>query len=461
MRPPRIQAPPPASFQRRLRVLVIAAALVAVAYAWLGDEAGAPVGLADEPLEVRDVPRADAPSLARVDATLLAEVADATPLERSRLEAQPLAHLLLQAGRLVYGDIARLGAVPGDWQALVERGAEHRGQPVTVLGTLRWTQAADLGGGQRVRGELSDEAGRPWAFVLVTEPWDVTPGDVVKLEGFSFKAHELLRPDGSQVTAPLVVADELLRSAFPLAPVTELLAGAFDGLRDYDLREAAAPLESPELWTLMSYVAHTDVATLFPPDQPLPEIVPHELLKRPAEFRARPVTITGVLYHLAQEPLGPRGENPLGIPFAWHLWLSDNRAGGAGMVLALSTTPPGGLAVGDIVEVDGLFLRRWSFENRSNEVRLASVVVASRVRRFVPAPDTLKPVLVKAIFVLVGGLGLAFAIAQWRERRREQSARSDRMRRHQENLARPGRLAARPGEPSPPSGGRVARTGPP
>jgi hypothetical protein len=431
-----------ARLNRRVRVYTVAAVVLGLFYVF-GGGAGddAPLERASKPLDPVDLP-IDVPPLAKVDPTLLQGVVDGTPAERAVLESAPLRHLMLQAGRLVYGDLPRLGLLPGDWDALVSEPAAHRGAPFWARGTLQWIEQEMVDGYLEVRGEVRDRAGQPWGFLVVTEPYRAVPGDVVKLSGFFMKSHDLLRPDGSQVTVPLLVGDEILQSAYPMDPVTSLDSARFDGVRDADLAEASAPLESPEYWELLSYVDNTSVDTLFPPDEPLPTMLPTELLTRPWAHRAQPVTLTGVLYYMTEAPLGHRGENPLGIPFVWELWISDNRAGQAGTIHAVSIGRPEGLEEGDIVEVDGLFFRRQAFENKRNQPRMAAAVVAKRVRPLIPEPDTLTPALVRVVTGLVGVVVLLIVLGQWRERRASATARSRRMRRHQGNVARPGLLAA-------------------
>jgi hypothetical protein len=428
-----------ARLNRRVKVYTVAAVLLGLFYVFSGGGDDAPLERANKPLEPMDLP-IDVPPLAKVDPTLLLDVADGTAAERAVLESAPLRHLMLQAGRLVYGDLPRLGLLPGEWDALVSEPAAHRGAPFWARGTLQWIEQEMVDGYLEVRGEVRDRDGHPWGFLVVTEPYKAVSGDVVKLSGFFMKSHDLLRPDGSQVTVPLLVGDELLPSAYPMDPVTSLDAARFDGVRDADLAEASAPLESPEYWELLSYVDNTSIDVLFPPGEPLPTMLPTELLTRPWAHRAQPVTLTGVLYYMTEAPLGHRGENPLGIPFVWELWISDNRAGQAGTIHAVSIGRPEGLSDGDIVEVDGLFFRRQAFENKRNQPRMAAMVVAKRVRPLIPEPDTLTPVLVRVVTGLASVVVLLIVLGQWRERRASASARSRRMRRHQDNVARPGLL---------------------
>lgn len=433
-----------------MRVYLLAIIVLALAWAWGGGGDAAPLERARQPLDPLDLPQSrDAVPLAAVDVAQLAGVRDGTAGERTLLEQEPLRHLLLQAGRLVYGDLQSLGVIEADYAALLADSAAWRGRPLSVIGRLQWFERETLFDYRQLRGEILDAQGRSWSFIALSEPYEMAHGDVVRASGFYFKQHDQVRPDGGQLSAPLLVCDELLRSAFRMAPVTALAPDALEAVRDATLGDASRPLDSPEFWTLLSYVHNTPVDQLFPPGEPLIERQPPELLKRPWAFRGQPMRLTGVAYYLTEAPLGLKGENPLGMPFGWHLWVSDNRAGQAGTVLAILTERPEGVEEGQIVEVDGLFFRRWSFENKRNQPHMASVIVAKRVLPFEPEADTLTPVLVKIVIGVVGALVLAILFGQLREQRAGLAARSRRMTRHKHNVARPGLLGGP--APAPPT----------
>src|SRR5690606_10658365 len=119
--------------------------------------------------------------------------------------------------------------------------AGRRGAPVWAIGTLRWVASETFDALRTWRGELVDEQGRSWAFLVPTEPWNVAVGDVVRIAGFFYKVWETRRADGSWMTAPLVVGEELLASAFRMDPVTELRQNALDRVDDHDLAAASRP----------------------------------------------------------------------------------------------------------------------------------------------------------------------------------------------------------------------------
>ena len=428
---------------RRMKAYAFGIAIIlAVLYAYGPEAPVEKATRAEQPLGPVDVPVGDAvQSLAQIDKALLAEVADGTVVERSRIEAGPRRHLMKQAGRLVFGDLGKLGLAPGDWETLVTGAADQRGQPFWILGTLAWWQEERVDGYTEIRGEVVDRAGQPWAFLSVTEPYNLKSGDVVKLAGFYLKSHEMLRPDGELVTAPLIVADEVLASAYRIEPVTEYPGEQLSSVRDYNIAQASRPLDSLAFYELLSFVNTAEVEQVLPTDA-VSELMPSELLATPSDWRGEPVALTGVLYFKTEAPLGPRGENPLGVPFAWNLWVSDNRAGAAGTMLVVSLDEPVNVTERQIVTIKGRFYRRFAFENKANSPRMAAVIIASEIEPLIPEENTLTPLLLNIILVMVGLVAAFIMLGQWREQRAMATARTQRMRRHRVNVARPGMLSS-------------------
>jgi len=437
---------------RRMKAYAFGIAIIlAVLYAYGPEAPVETVTRAEQPLGPVDVPVGHAvQSLAQIDKALLAQVADSTVVERSRIEPGPRRHLMKQAGRLVFGDLAKLGLAPGDHEALVAGAPDQRGQPFWILGTLAWWRAERVDGYTEIRGEVVDQAGQSWAFLSVTEPYNLQSGDVVKLAGFYLKAHELLRPDGSLVTAPLIVADEVLASAYRIEPVTEYPGDQLSSVRDYNIAQASRPLDALAFYELLSFVNNGSADQVLP-DGAVSELMPSELLATPGDWRGEAVAMTGVLYFKTEAPLGPRGENPLGVPFAWNLWVSDNRAGTAGTMLVVSLDEPTNVSERQIVTIKGRFYRRFAFENKANSPRMAAVIIASEIEALIPEQNTFTPLLVNIILVMVGLVAGFIMLGQWREQRAMAVARTQRMRRHRGNVARPGML----------SGSSAARTAPP
>lgn len=448
---------PNAALRRRLLAYLV---LVVLMGAWIfrgGSEPDAPGSSpAVRPLDDDLVPAPIATPLVQVDHALLDTVRDGTPAERARLERDVRLHLLDLSSRLIYGDLERLGLHKADRKALMADPAAHRGEALWVIGRLKWWDSATLDGLYEVRGELEDEQGGSWAFLVATEPRDLSRagplasvpsdieiGEVVRLKGFFFKDVDLARPDRTLFTAPMLVGRELLRSAFRIEPVTSIDDGMRERLarvQDQTLGLAELPLESPVFYELLSFAKHGAPDDFAPPDQ-ITETTPTPLLTRPDDWRGRPVQIVGTLLVAEQPPLGPNGENPLGEPLVWTLWLSDARAGEMGTMELFTFDIPAGLKPGMIVEAKGRFFRRYAYESGSHKPHIASVIVANQVWTYVPPADTFTPMLVKS---LVGGAALVLIVivlGNLRDRRASSKERARRMDRTRKLVALPGALA--------------------
>jgi len=423
--------------------------------------AQAPAATSEAPPDEAE-PRGIRETLARVDPARLAGVRDGSELERVTLERDAAAHLLDQAGKLVYGDLEQLGLAPAVREALEADPAAHRGRPYWVIGTLQWQEELqDDVLGFCVRGELRDELDRPWNFLSLTQLEDVRQGDVVRVSGFFLKHWDLQRPDGSRSRGPLLVAEEVLRSAFRLEPVTELPDDLFLRVRDYDLADASQPLESLEFYQLLSYVQHTPPERLFEGADPPPEVRPELLMRDTAAWRGEPVRVSGKLLVAREIPLGPRGENPLGVPVVWDLWLSSYQ----GTSRVLSLQPPTGLTVlEDIVDADGLYFRRYAYENSRDLPRMAAVVLASRLTRYVPPENEWLPVAMRVMAGMAVLAAVVFFLVARSDSKAAAAARQATIARKKKQVARPGLLhppraqdAAAPGAaPAPPADGPAA-----
>lgn len=387
-----------------------------------------------------DVPPPEEPRivepLARVDATQLASVSDERREDRVVLEPGPTRHLLDQAALLVYGDLEVLGAEPLSAETLAVESAARRGQPVWVRGELVWHEAGGPPGAAG-RGEVRDASGNSWTYLVVTEPDDCRPGDVVRLAGFYLKQHEMLRPDRTFAVGPIVIAEELLRSSWPIAPVTELGPGALARVRDHDLTQASQPLESPEFYDVLSYVRHAPDEDFLPGGAPPAEITAVQLMQHTEAYRGQVVRVSGLLAWADQLPLGPRGENPLEVPFIWRIWLTSNR--GTALVWSFDPPPADAVLRRTVLDVDGVYFRRYSYENRSGQPHTAAVVAARRMTIYHAPPSVLPSLLIK---VTIGLVVVVAGLLAWAARRDRASAVAAR----QARLARQRRLAqgARP-----------------
>ncbi len=413
-------------FKRRVFVYLLAIVIVYGAWRIMRPKAG-PLRQASESIDALDTPADPLPPAARVDTGLMGTVRDSSDAERAYLEQDALVHLLEQAGKLAYGDLEQLGMRDGDWDELAQDSSAQRGNVFSVLGQLKWMDTEQVGRLRYYRGQINDETGRPWTFAVLTQPWDIEVGDVVRLAGFYLKQHDMVKPNTEFVRAPLIVGEEILASSYLMDPVLEMPADLFESVQDHSLTLANRPLDSLAYYTLLSYVTHAPLDVMFPEHDPPTETMPHLLLQDPGYWRGRSVHMTGVLMYMKEAPLGPRGENPLGDPFVWQLWVSDTRSGDAGTMLVMCLDKPEGVAEGDIVDVKGTFFRRFSFENKANHPRMVAVIPSRSIERFVPGKDELTPVLMRVIVGVVAAIVLLVAVGQWRERRSALVARGSRM----------------------------------
>ncbi|MBM3986194.1 MAG: hypothetical protein FJ296_11000, partial [Planctomycetes bacterium] len=448
------------------RRLIVYAVFFVLLLAWVGVSIFRAAQVSEGP-EVAPpdeaVPRGIRETLARVDPARLAGVRDGSELERAVLERDAAAHLLEQAGKLVWGDLEQLGLQPADRDALEADPAAFRGRPLWVIGTLQWQEPLqDDVLGACVQGELRDQQDRPWNFLSLAQLQDVRTGEVARASGFFLKHWDLLRPDGSRSSGPLLVCEEVLRSAFRIAPVTELDPDLFLRVRDFDLQDASQPLESPEFFQLLSYVQSAPPGVLFAERDPPPEIRPDALMRDTGEWRGEPVRVSGRLLLAREIPLGPRGENPLGVPVAWDLWLSSYQ----GVSRVISLQPPEGLEeLRDIVDADGLYFRRYAYENTRDMPRMAAVVVASRLQRFVPPENQWLPTAIRIMVGLAAGGAVLFFLLARSDRKAAALARQASIARKKKLVARPGLLhplrGAGEGPATPPGAGPPADGGAP
>jgi len=432
--------------QRRLVAYTAVAILVLAFYLLNRDRDTAPPEAA-LPSAALEEPKSS-PPLASVERDKLASVADATATQRAEIERDPAAHLIDEASQLVYGDLEKLGMVAADRELIEQAPAQHRGDAVYALGELQWYEPISDNQGYRVRGEIRDELGRSWNFLVVTEPFDVRIGDVVKVAGFYLKQYDMLRPDRSSSSGPLIIGEELLRSSYRIDPVTSLRPELFLRVRDYDLTEASRPLESPEFYELLSYVDHSSPETLFPPGSAPTEYRASELMRNTDAHRGEALRVSGLLAAVQEVPLGPRGENPLGVPFVWHIWLSSY----SGATLLISFEKPDGLVPKvDVVDADGIYFRRYAYENQLGQPYTAAVVIAKRLQKYVAPTNDFSPLLMKVTVGIVAAVILTAWLVSRRDTADSTIARSRRM-------VRLKKLASLPGALSPKSGAGVPVT---
>lgn len=441
------------------RMIAYSLLLVALVVFYIIKGPGSSPRPATVPLAPPQLPKQNEP-LAQVERELLVTVADRTRDDRALLEPASFAHLSEQAAKLVYGDLEAFDLERGDWIELTNSADSRRGDALYVIGTLKWMQPMSDSRGYQVRAEIEDEDGRSWNAIFVTEPFDLHPGDVVKAAGFFFKHYDMLRPDRSTSSGPLIVGEELLRSAFRIDPVSQLREDLFMRVRDYDISEAGRPIDSPEFYELLSYVMNVPTEELFPADVDLSNVAPLRLLKHTDLYRGTTLRVEGLLLAAQQVPLGPRGENPLGIPFVWKLWLSSY--GGISLVITFES-PEEFIEREHVILADGVYFRRYAYENQLGNPKMAAVLIAARIERYVHPTSPISPLLIWIIIGMISIVGVLMWVGAQRDRVSEAAARQKRVARQKKLAGLPGRLSrasATPGLGPRSDKGPAAGTGP-
>ncbi len=468
----RAAARPAGRESTRIKVYSIVILVIVVYVLRRSPEAARPT----EPLEVQPPPEAGEPiqtlqeyePLAQVDPALLAHVRDSSPVERAFIEPDAKQHLLVEASELIYGDLEYLGLEQGDWDALTGEPEDARGKPVWALGTVEWFDTDLSLNPPEVWGEIRDQDSRTWLFLVAQPTLDVRVNDVVRLKGFFFKRHDRQRGDGSFASGPLVVGEELLRSAFRIDPVTKLRPDLFYGLRDHTLQEASRPLASRAYYELLSFVQNTPHEELFPNAGERPLTHGSELMRNSDTTRGKRVKLRGRVLHSQSFPLGPEGENPLGVPTAYQTWLFNSGV----TTLAVSLDPPPAFIPDEtIVDVEGIYFRRYGYENKRNEARIAAVLIAGEFREFVIPPNEFTPIVAGVMAGIVLVVAVLLLIGAIRDRIQGRKARTRSVQRKKKLIQQPGLLHERaagrladsahtPGEMAAPQGGPPGATGP-
>src|SRR5690606_34297549 len=96
-----------------------------------------------------------------------------------------------------------------------------------------------------------------------------------------------------------------------------------------------------------------------------------------------------------------------------------------------------GVAENDIVQVRSRFFRRYAYESRALEARMAAVLVGRGrdVTRLVPGEDPLTPTLMRGVAWMVGALATLLALGVWREPRLARAGREARVTRRRRRRA--------------------------
>jgi hypothetical protein len=354
---------------------------------------------------------------ATVDPMLLADVRDEKLSDRVVKETAPYLHLIQQAARLVYGDMELLDVERLVPETVRNHPAAYRGKPFEVKGRLESFEKIAEHEFELYRGFLTTRNGDAVYFTVLDIPWDAAIGDVVKLQGFFFKLYSFNLPEEERVTdAIYLVGKQLIPSFYDMEPVHELNMKLLNTLWDYDILDMAKPFEEKHLYHMLSYVENLDPETVKSLDYQ--ELLPPEILRKPGEFRGKPVQILGEVVLLpVQRDLGPRGENPLGIKRVYHGVLLNYAGGKYGFCYFISLKRPDWMRKKDLVYVRGFFMRNYAYRTQNENLQPSILVVAADFEKFVLPEDYTMAYI--SIAILAGTLVVfsIFFISIFRDRK--------------------------------------------
>jgi hypothetical protein len=445
----------------RLTILIVLAVVVVIAYIYFDHLAKIQRQEAElDPDSFVEVPDTLRIPGAKVDPARLAEVRDDDIAERVIKEKEPYLHLIQQAGRLVYGDMELLGVTKANLEAIRAEPAAYRGTPFEIKGNLQWWEEVkdQERGFSLYRGYITTPDGDYAYFTVLGIPYDIAIGDVVKLQGFFFKLYSfsLLGEDTRVTDAIYLVGKELVSSFYKIDPVHELDMDLMNTVYDYDILDMAKPFEEKHLYHMLSYVQNLDEEKLKSIE--FQEAIPTEIIKKPGDFRAKPVQIMGEIVLLPVERnLGPGGENPLGIKRCYHGILLNYRGGKFGFVYFLTLEKPEWMQKKDLVYLQGFFMRNYAYRTQNENLQPAPLVIASGFEKFVLPKDY---TITYISIAILGGtilLSLFFLFQMFKDRRQNRQYRERfiaRKKKQVSDLVEQGVLdkknnpASGPGEPS-------------
>ena len=359
---------------------------------------------------------ANAPPAALIRPELLTEVEDDTAAQRITKEHGAFLHLIQESAKLVAGDFRRLDTVELDdvHDEVMANPTAYRGQPFSARGFFAFAQKKTLAidperenepGITYYEGLVQDDMGRQFSFSMLEEPEDIEPGQIVRVRGFFLKKLSLFDPDDTAQTIDStlhVVGKRVVRSFYRMESVLELSPSVISTIRDYEIEDQLR-LEDEVLYHAISYVQNEDADALA---RQADDRTAFELRTNPAEFRGQPVRVLGTFFKTWPQHLGPGGENPLDLSTVWHGLLVH--AGPSFTYLVCPEREPEWTRDRDTnVIVEGVFLKRHSYQARSGEVVSTPLIVVKRFVPFVVDTSSVNKLL------SVGSLSVAAVLLIW------------------------------------------------
>lgn len=388
-----------------------------------------PDTMLDTPPSVREV-------YASVDPALLESVEDETPAQRVVKEGEAYAHLIIESGKLIPGDMELLGTQAADPKAILEDPAAYRGLPMEIKGNIQYYDQDTFENHTIFNGYLTTLEGDTIYFTVLNMPESFMFGGVMKLRGFFFKVFSFTLPDEMErisTNALFFVGNRLVPSFYTMDPVAELDIDLLEAIADMDPESATKDFQEKQLYHLLSYVQNMDEKTR--KEMKYLERTPSEVIPRSFQHRGKALDIVGYVKWLRKRRLGPEGENPLDVRNVHH-GVAANFRNGLSWCYFIAPELPEWLELNDFVHIKGIFFRNYIYTNQRGHPTQAPVLVATGIERFI-IPEDKSIENLQAIFLGLAVLMLAFfVIIIFRDRKKSKEFHARFIEKKKKQLAR-------------------------
>lgn len=353
----------------------------------------------------------DAPDSVRIPASkvspeLLKSVKDTQIADRVIKENEPYLHLIMEAAKLVYGDMELLGVKNANAEAILKDSAAHRGVPYEIKGNLQWFEEVTDLNFKLYRGYLTSLNGDNYYFTVLNFSDDIKVGDVVKLQGFFYKIYSFnLQGEDKRINdAIFLVGKHLIPSFYEMPPVNQLNPRLLDALYDFELEDQIKPLEEKQLYHMLSFVNNIDDETYekLKADGIFEEHLAKAIKGKPNLYRGAPVRIVGEVIWFSEKLLGPEGENPIGKKRVYHGINRNNRGGSCYFI---TFQDPSTIKLQGLYYHDGFFFRNYAYKTRDEQLRSSPVIIVRGYEPFKIPEDT---TFIYISLIILGGALVAF-----------------------------------------------------
>ena len=423
----------------KLVILSVLAAVVIAAFIFFNYKGipDASTGEDINPNDYLEIPDVEREPTAKIDHALLEQVEDGEVAQRVIKEKEPYLHLIKEASKLVYGDMERLNIRQAVASEILTDTDAARGLPFEVKGNLQWFEKVTDLDFELYRGFITSYDGDFYYFTVRDMPDEIAIGDVVKLQGFFFKAYSFPLPGEEKRVndAVFLIGKKLIPSFYTMDPVTELDYDLLDRVYDFGAEDIVKPLQEEPLYHLLSFIQHLDDDELKALDEQdaFKEYYANKLIKESGQHRGEAVKVLGELVWISEKILGADGENPLGIRSVYHGILYNWQGG---FCYFLSFANPDWVKPKELVYGKGIFFRSYAYLTRSERLQPAAVVVFRDFEKFIIPEDNTFLYVSYAIGIGAILACLGFFIHMWRDRRHNRAYREHFIKRKKRELTR-------------------------